>query len=79
MTVERVIPYWHTHIVPLLRKQEAVCICAHGNSLRGLVKYLEEMSDEDITTFEIPTGVPLVYTLTEELTVKDKLFLKETK
>ena len=66
-TVERFLPYWHEEIVPDLRAGRRVLIAAHGNSLRALVKYLDRISDEEITGLNIPTGVPLVYELDEDL------------
>ncbi len=66
-TVERFLPYWHNTIVPSLKMGKKVIIAAHGNSLRALVKYLDNVSDEDIVSLNIPTGVPLVYELDDEL------------
>lgn len=66
-TVERFLPYWHETIAPTIQKGKKVIIAAHGNSLRALVKYLDNISDEDIIGLNIPTGVPLVYELDENL------------
>lgn len=66
-TVARVVPYWHAHIAPDIRSGKRVIIAAHGNSLRALVKYLDDMSEEAILKLNIPTGVPLVYELDENL------------
>ncbi len=66
-TVERFIPYWQNTISPVVAAGKQVMIAAHGNSLRGLVKLLEDMSEEDITAFNIPTGIPLVYELEDDL------------
>ncbi len=66
-TVDRVLPYWHDSIAPAIKRGQRVIIAAHGNSLRGLVKYLDNVSDDDILSIEIPTGVPLVYELDDEL------------
>ena len=66
-TVERFLPYWHEAIVPDLKTGKRVLICAHGNSLRALVKYLDNVSDKDIVGLNIPTGVPLVYELDDDL------------
>src|SRR5258708_5455172 len=66
-TVARFLPYWHETIAPVIRDGERVIIAAHGNSLRALVKYLDDVSDEDIVGLNIPTGVPLVYELDEKL------------
>ncbi len=66
-TVARFLPYWHETIAPAVRSGQKVIIAAHGNSLRALVKYLDHVSDEDIINLNIPTGVPLVYELDDEL------------
>ncbi len=66
-TVERFMPYWHNAIVPDIRAGKKVLICAHGNSLRALVKYLDNVSDEEIVGLNIPTGIPLIYELDEDL------------
>jgi len=66
-TLDRVKPYWETRIAPELRMNKHVLIVAHGNSLRALVKMLDGMSDADIVEFNIPTGVPIVYELTDTL------------
>ena len=66
-TVARVVPYWHKHIVPDIKAGKRVVIAAHGNSLRALVKYLDDMSEEAIIKLNIPTGVPLVYELDKDL------------
>lgn len=67
-TVARFLPYWHDVIAPTLRSGKRVLIVAHGNSLRALVKYLDGISDTEIVHLNIPTGIPLVYELTEDLT-----------
>jgi len=61
------LPYWHETIVPTLREGKKVIIVAHGNSLRALVKYLDGVSDEAIVKLNIPTGIPLVYELDDDL------------
>ena len=66
-TVERVLPFWRQQLVPALQNGQRPLIVAHGNSLRGLVKYLDRVSDDDIIGLEIPTGKPLVYELDQEL------------
>ncbi len=66
-TVERFLPYWHETIAPSILSGRRVIIAAHGNSLRALVKYLDDVSDEEIVSLNIPTGVPLVYELDEKL------------
>ena len=65
--VERFLPYWESGIVPDLKSGKSVLLAAHGNSLRALVKHLDQVSDEDITGLNIPTGMPLVYRLDESL------------
>jgi 2,3-bisphosphoglycerate-dependent phosphoglycerate mutase len=67
LTVDRFLPYWHETISPVIKSGKRVVIAAHGNSLRALVKYLDNISDADITELNIPTGVPLVYELDAEL------------
>jgi len=62
-TVARFLPYWHETIVPTIKEDKRVIIAAHGNSLRALVKYLDEVSEEEIVKVNIPTGIPLVYEL----------------
>ena len=66
-TVARFLPYWEQHIAPDVRDGKKVLIAAHGNSLRALVKYLDNISEEDIVNLNIPTGMPLVYELDESL------------
>lgn len=65
--VVRLLPYWEQEIVPDLRSGKVVCLAAHGNSLRALVKHLDGISDEDIAGLNIPTGIPLVYELDDSL------------
>jgi 2,3-bisphosphoglycerate-dependent phosphoglycerate mutase len=66
-TVARFLPYWHGTIAPAIASGQRVLIAAHGNSLRALVKYLDDISDEQIVELNIPTGIPLVYELNEAL------------
>jgi 2,3-bisphosphoglycerate-dependent phosphoglycerate mutase len=66
-TVARTLPYWHETIAPAVRSGKRVIVAAHGNSLRGLVKYLDNVSDQDIVELNIPTGIPLVYELDDDL------------
>jgi 2,3-bisphosphoglycerate-dependent phosphoglycerate mutase len=65
--VDRLLPYWYDAIVPDLRAGLTVCVAAHGNSLRGLVKHLDDMSEESVVGLNIPTGIPLVYQLDEHM------------
>jgi len=67
-TVARMLPYWHEQIAPAVRSGRQVIVAAHGNSLRALVKYLDQISDEEIIGLNIPTGIPLVYELDANLT-----------
>lgn len=73
--VERMLPYWYDSIVPDLRAHNSVLVAAHGNSLRALVKHLDGISEEDIPGVNIPTGIPLVYQLDQNLKVLDKRYL----
>ena len=66
-TVARFLPYWHETIAPVVKSGSRVLIAAHGNSLRALVKYLDQISDEVIAELNIPTGIPLVYELDDDL------------
>ena len=66
-TVERFLPYWHEAMAPAIRQQQRVLIAAHGNSLRALVKYLDGIPDDRIVGLNIPTGIPLVYELDDQL------------
>jgi 2,3-bisphosphoglycerate-dependent phosphoglycerate mutase len=66
-TVERFLPYWHDAIAPAIKSGARVLITAHGNSLRALVKYLDNLSNEAIVGLNIPTGTPLVYELDADL------------
>jgi len=68
-TVDRCLPYWEKSIIPALSRGKTVLVAAHGNSIRGMLKYLDNISDDEITKLEIPTGVPLVYTLDKDLKV----------
>lgn len=73
--VARFLPYWYDVVVPDLQSNRRVLIVAHGNSLRALVKHLERISDEEIPELNIPTGIPLRYTLGESLEVLDRGYL----
>jgi 2,3-bisphosphoglycerate-dependent phosphoglycerate mutase len=77
-TVERFLPFWHDNIAPEIKKGKRVVISAHGNSLRALVKYLDNISDEDITQLNIPTGIPLIYELDEDLRPQRNYYLGES-
>ena len=74
-TVARFLPYWHETIAPQIRSGRKVLITAHGNSLRALVKYLDNVPDEEIVELNIPTGIPLVYLLNDDLQPLQKFYL----
>ena len=74
-TLERVLPYYNNEIKSHLLKGENVLIVAHGNSIRSIIKYIENISDEDIMNVEIPTGVPYIYELDNELNIVNKTIL----
>ncbi len=78
-TVERFLPYWHGFIVPALKAGKRAIIVAHGNSLRALVKYLDNVSGEDIVALNIPAGIPLVYELDKELHAIKHYYLGDSK
>ena len=74
-TVARVVPYYQEEIAPKIKAGKRILIAAHGNSLRALVKYLDTISDEDIVSRNIPTGIPLVYELDENLKPLNSYYL----
>ena len=76
-TIDRVLPYFETRIAPELKSGKRIIISAHGNSLRALVKHLSGISDEDISSLEIPTGQPIVYELDNELDPLDRYYLSD--
>jgi 2,3-bisphosphoglycerate-dependent phosphoglycerate mutase len=67
ITLERVLPYWNSTLAPLIKSGKRLLITAHGNSIRAMVKYLDDISDSEITSLNIPTGIPLVYELDSAL------------
>ena len=67
ITLERVLPYWHSTLAPMIKTGKRVLVAAHGNSLRAMVKYLDNIPDAEIPELNIPTGIPLVYELDEDL------------
>jgi 2,3-bisphosphoglycerate-dependent phosphoglycerate mutase len=75
ITLQRVLPYWEQTIAPSLTPGKSVLIAAHGNSLRALIKHLDDISDDDITGLEIPTGSPLVYELDDALKAQRHYYL----
>jgi 2,3-bisphosphoglycerate-dependent phosphoglycerate mutase len=78
-TLNRILPYWNEAIVPKLMEGKKVLISAHGNSIRALVKHLNNISDEDIVVLNIPTGIPLVYELDDDLRAKNYHYLGNDK
>lgn len=74
-TVERFLPYWENEIVPAIKDNKKIIIAAHGNSLRALVKHLDNVTDQEILKVNIPTGLPLVYELDENLKPIDRYYL----
>jgi 2,3-bisphosphoglycerate-dependent phosphoglycerate mutase len=76
-TVERLLPYWQGAIAPAIRSGRRPIVSAHGNSLRALVKYLDELSDDEVVSLNIPTGVPLIYELDDGLKPVESYYLRE--
>lgn len=74
-TADRVIPYYRSAIEPLLKEQRNILVVAHGNSLRGLMMYLEHISEEDIPEVDLPTGIPRRYILSAALQIEDVAYL----
>ncbi|CAJ0992938.1 2,3-diphosphoglycerate-dependent phosphoglycerate mutase [Pantoea sp. Nvir] len=79
LTINRVIPYWNESILPRIKSDEKVIIVAHGNSLRALVKYLDNMSEDEILELNIPTGVPLVYEFDKNFKAIEHYYLGDSK
>ena len=77
-TLIRVTRWWHDALVPLLTQKKRVLVVAHGNSLRALVKYIDNMSEEDILNFNIPTGIPLIYKLDNQLSPRSRDYLADS-
>jgi 2,3-bisphosphoglycerate-dependent phosphoglycerate mutase len=77
-TVERVLPYWHDTIVPTIKSGQRILISAHGNSLRALVKYLDNIPEDEIVKLNIPTGIPLIYELDENIKPINHYYLGDT-
>ncbi len=75
-TIERVMPYWYSDIEPALKDNKKVIIAAHGNSLRGLIKYLDNLNDEEVIGLEIETGNPICYELDDNLKPIKHYYLK---
>lgn len=77
ITLERVLPYWHSTLSPMIKSGKRLLVSAHGNSLRALVKYLDHISDEAIPELNIPTGIPLVYELDADLNAVKHYYLAD--
>jgi 2,3-bisphosphoglycerate-dependent phosphoglycerate mutase len=76
-TIARALPYYELEIVPALQRNERVLVAAHGNSIRGIIKHLSQIGDQEIVGVEIPTGQPLVYELDDDLSVNERYYLHE--
>jgi 2,3-bisphosphoglycerate-dependent phosphoglycerate mutase len=76
-TIARAVPYYETEIAPALSAGKRVLISAHGNSLRGIIKYLSNIGDDEIVGLEIPTGKPIVYDLGDDLSVERRYYLED--
>ena len=76
-TIARALPYYELEIVPALQRNERVLVSAHGNSIRGIIKHLSQIGDQEIVGVEIPTGQPLVYELNDDLSVSDSYYLSD--
>jgi 2,3-bisphosphoglycerate-dependent phosphoglycerate mutase len=76
-TIARAVPYYEAEIAPALAAGKRVVVSAHGNSLRGIIKYLSDISDDEIVGLEIPTGKPIVYDLADDLSVERRYYLGE--
>ena len=73
--IERIVPYWQVEMAPMLKEKKNVLVAAHGNSLRGIVMYLKNMSREEILSFNIPTGIPYVFEFDDDLNLKKDYFM----
>lgn len=76
-TIARALPYYEAEIAPALKRGERILVAAHGNSIRGIIKHLSNIGDDEIVGVEIPTGQPLVYELSDDLSVRDSFYLSE--
>lgn len=77
ITLDRVLPYWNSTLAPMIKSGKRVLIVAHGNSIRAIVKYLDNISDKEIPELNIPTGIPLVYELDTDLKPKKHYYLAD--
>jgi len=76
-TVERIVPYWESDIKPCLMHHKEIVVAAHGNSLRGIIKHLKNISDTDIISLNLPTGIPLVFEFDEQMNLTKDYFLAD--
>jgi 2,3-bisphosphoglycerate-dependent phosphoglycerate mutase len=76
-TIARAVPYYQAEIAPALKAGKRVLVAAHGNSLRGIIKYLSNIGDDEIVGLEIPTGKPIVYDLGDDLSVERRYYLED--
>ena len=76
MTAERVLPYFEETILPLLKEKSEILVAAHGNSLRALVMQLDKLNSDEVVKLEIPTGMPICYSINEQGQVKNKVLMK---
>ncbi|NLE62869.1 MAG: 2,3-diphosphoglycerate-dependent phosphoglycerate mutase [Bacteroidales bacterium] len=76
-TINRIMPYWHQEIIPRLKKHKEIIISAHGNSLRAIVKHVKQITDEDIITLNLPTGIPYVFEFDEDINLLNDYFLAD--
>lgn len=74
-TIERIMPYWECEIFPSLKKHDDILVAAHGNSLRGIIKHLKNISDEDISELNLPTAIPYVFEFDDDLNLQKDYFL----
>lgn len=75
-TVQRVLPYWRSEIAPAIQSGKTVLVVAHGNSIRALIKYLDDLSDAELVALNIPTGIPLLYELNNDLRPISRRYLR---
>jgi 2,3-bisphosphoglycerate-dependent phosphoglycerate mutase len=76
-TIARALPYYEAEIVPVLKRGQPVLVAAHGTSIRGIIKHLSNIGDDEIVGVEIPTGQPLIYELNDDLSVRDSYYLND--
>ena len=76
-TINRIVPYWENTIFPKLKECHDIVIAAHGNSLRGIIKYLKNISDEDIVNLNLPTGIPYIFEFDDNMNLPKDYFLAD--